>query len=120
MFVDPMTPVTLDAAALSLNRTGSSTNSGVFQTADGLVKISISHTNGKRNRHVIRVDHQKSAVDPLIPAQNKPYSMSSILTVDVPPVGYSVADQVKIVKGVLTFLALSSDAGYTKLLSNES
>jgi hypothetical protein len=119
MFADPQA-LTLDASALTLNRTGSGTSSGVFQTADGLVKMTVSHAYGKRTRHTIRIDHQKTAVDPLVPAQNKPYSMSYYLVVDVPPVGYSVADQIKIVKGLFANLAASTDANYTKLLGGES
>lgn len=119
MFTEPQA-LTLDAAALSLARTGSDKSSGTFQTADALVKMTISHAYGKRTRHTIRIDHQKTAVDPLVPAQNRPYSMSYYLVVDVPPVGYSLADQIKIVKGLFTNLAASTDANYTKLLGGES
>ena len=120
MFADPLTPLTLDTTALTLPRLGGDKQSGVFQTSDGFVKVTISHTIGKRNRHTIRVDHSKSAVDPLVPAQNKPYGMSTIFTMDVPPYGYSLADQVKIAKGIFTFLGLSSDAGWNKLAGGES
>jgi hypothetical protein len=82
--------------------------------------MTISHSYGKRTRRQIRIDHQKTAVDPLIPAQNKPYSMSYYVVVDVPPVGYSVADQIKILKGLFTNLAATTDANYTKFLGGES
>jgi hypothetical protein len=85
-----------------------------------LTKLSASHQYGKRNRHVIRLDTRKVAADPLNTAQNLEYSESVYLVVDVPRVGYTVAQTKLDVDGFLAALTASSGALITKLLGGES
>jgi hypothetical protein len=66
------------------------------------------------------VTHSKVAPDPLFPAQNTPYSMSTTLVVDVPPVGYTVAEAKAVVDGLIAQLNASSGALITKLLGGEN
>ncbi len=118
MFADPQS-VTI-GSALSLPRIGSSLNSGVFQTSDSLVKYAISHVNGKRTRHTARIDLAKVAADPLNAAQNLRYSMSCYFVLDVPPVGFTVAEQINLVTGLSGNMAASTNANWTKFIGGES
>lgn len=118
-FTDPQS-VTIDGTAYSLPRVSSNTNSGAFSTNDGTVDLSVNHNYGKRTRHQVRLDFEKIAPDPLQPANNSKYSMSAYLVVDVPVVGFSVAEQQKIVAGLTKFLTDASGARVTQLLGGEN
>lgn len=118
-FSDPQS-VTINAVANSLPRTSSGVNAGVFTKDDGLVKLSISHAYGKRVRRTIRIDSSKVAADPLVAAQNLRYSMSTYLVVDMPVVGYSVAEAKQIIDGLTAYLTASSGARVTQLLGGEN
>jgi len=118
MFSDPQT-VTINAVAQTLPRTGSGPSSGTFTKDDGTVKLSVSHAYGKRNRRQIRVDHRKVAADPLSTGFNKEYSMSAYLVIDVPTVGYTIAEQKQIVDGLTAYLTASTGARATQLLGGE-
>jgi hypothetical protein len=118
MFADPQS-LTI-GTALSLPRIGTGLNTGVFQTSDGLVKYSVSHVNGKRNRHTARVDLAKVAADPLNAAQNLRYSMSGYFVLDVPPVGFSVTEQINLITGLTGNMAAATNANWTKFVGGES
>jgi hypothetical protein len=87
-FADPQS-VTVNAVAISLPRTSSGVNSGVFTSADGNSKLSVSHSYGKRTRRTIRLDSSKVAADPLLPTQNVKLSNSVYLVVDAPVAGFT-------------------------------
>lgn len=118
-FSDPQS-VTINAVANTLPRTSSGENSGSFTKDDGNVKLTISHAYGKRNRRTVRLDHRKIAADPLVAAQNLQYSMSCYIVVDVPVVGYTVAEAKQIVDALTAYLTASSGANVTKVLGGES
>lgn len=120
MFTEPQSVTIAPAAAASLPRVSTGDNSGVFKTADAAIKVILTHTNGKRVRHTARIEHQKTAPDPLFPSQNTPYSMSFYIVVDAPAVGYTVAEQKAVVDGFLANLQATSGANITKLLGGES
>lgn len=117
-FSDPQT-LTINSVATSLPRTSFTANSGAFTTADGTVKLSISHQNGKRNRHVIRVDHSKVAADPFISSQNTKFSMSGYVVIDVPPTGYTVTEAKQIIDALAAYLTASSGGNITRVLGGE-
>lgn len=119
MFSDPQS-VTISATPYTLPRVSSDVNAGSFRTNDGAISISVSHTYGKRWRRTIRITHSKYAADPLFPANNAPYSMSFYLVVDVPRVGYTVAEQKAVIDGFLANLQASTGANITKLLGGEN
>lgn len=119
MLSDPQS-VTINAVANSLPRTTAGVNSGVFTKDDGNVKLSISHTYGKRTRRLMRIDVSKIAADPLISAQNIKYSMSTYLVVDVPVTGYTVVEAKQVIDGFIAYLSASSGAVITKMLGGES
>jgi len=118
-FADPQS-VTINAVAKSLPRTSSSTDSGAFTKDDGEVKLSISHAYNKRNRRVIRLDHQKITTDTLDPTINTLYNMSCYLVVESPKVGYTVAEQKQVVDGLVAYLTATSGARVTQLLGGEN
>ena len=120
-YTDPQS-VTINAVAVSLPRTGIGPSSGSFQSNDGLVRLSIAHqsTNAKRHRHTIRIDHAKIAADPFVGTTNARYNMQAYMVVDVPIVGYTVAEAKQVVDELVAYLAASTGANVTKLLGNES
>ena len=119
MFADPQS-VTINSVANSLPRTSSGTNSGVFTKDDGLVKLSISHTQGKRNRHLVKLDHAKIAADPLLAGVNVKASMTVHLVIDAPETGYTIAEIKQIVDALTGFATASSGANVTKIIGGES
>jgi len=118
-YADPQS-VTINAVAQTLPRVSSGDNKGAFRKDDSTVELTISHAYGKRVRRVIRLNHNKVAVDPLVPAYNVPFSMSVSLVVDSPVVGYTVAEQKQIVDALTAYLTASSGARTTQLLGGES
>lgn len=116
---DPQT-VTVNAVPHVLSRTGSGENTGAFTQDDGSYSMIIKQSPGKRNRRMLRFYFSKVAVDPMVPTQNAPYSGSITITVDTPPVGYTVADIKQQWDGLLANLAATSGLNTTKFLSGES
>lgn len=119
MLSDPQT-VTINAVAQTLNRTSANNLSGSFAKDDGLVELTVSHTRGKRNRHVIKLTHSKIAADPLLAGVNVKASMSVHTVIDGPETGYTNAEIKQVTDGYFALLAASSGAIVTKVLGNES
>jgi hypothetical protein len=118
-FADPQS-VTINAVANSLPRISSGNGTGTFQKDDSTVKLSVAHAYGKRIRRTLRLDHSKIAVDPLIPTNMVPYSMSTYIVVDIPLVGYTVAEQKQVVDGLTLYCTATSGARITQLLGGEN
>jgi hypothetical protein len=118
-YTDPQT-LTINSVAQTLPRTSSGQNSGIFTKDDGTVKLTVSHSYGKRMRHSIRVDFSKIAPNPLISAQNIMFSMSTYLVIDRPLTGFTVAEAKQVVDALTAYLTASSGARATQLLGGES
>lgn len=118
-YADPQS-VTINAIANSLARVSSGENKGAFAKDDGTVRLSFSHQYGKSIRRVSRLDHQKIAADPLMASVNVVSKLGVYLVVDVPLVGYSLAEQKQVVDGFLAYNTASSGARITQLLGGES
>lgn len=118
-FADPQS-VTINAVANSLPRISSGVNTGVFQKDDSLVKLSVSHQNGNRIRRQLRLDHAKVGADPFLSGVNAKYSMSTYLVIDVPLVGYTIAEQKQVVDGLTAYCTASTGARITQLLGGEN
>lgn len=116
---DPQS-VTINAVAISLPRTSSGTNSSIYTSNDGLVKETLSHQYGRSSRHLIRLDHSKIAADPFQSSVNAKYKMACYMVIDVPPVGYTVAEAKQVVDGLIAQLNASSGALITKLIGGEN
>ena len=118
-FADPQS-ITISAVTTPLPRTSTEGDETVYQSADGLIQMTASHVSGKRNRHLLRINHSKLTPDPFIPADNVKVSMSNYIVFDVPPAGYTVAEQLAVYVGFKTLFTATSDALITKLLAGES
>lgn len=118
---DPQS-VTIGGTAISLPRVSSSGSTSVYQSADGNTKLTVTSSTGRRFRRTARLDHKKIAGDPLVPATNTTFSMSAFLTYDVPPVGYTVAQQKEVGDGLTAWLNTGTGTANTttKVLGGES
>jgi hypothetical protein len=119
MFQDPQS-VTINAVANSLPRVTTRDNTSVYSKDDGNVKLTVSSAYGKRTRRTARIDFRKTAQDPLFPAQNTPYSMSTYIVADVPTSGFTIVEQKQIIDALTAWLTASTGANVTKLLGGES
>lgn len=115
MLSDPQS-VTISGSAISLPRTGSTLNDGLFQSSDGLVKFTVNQAPGKRNRRRARLDHRKVGADPFNGALNANYSMAISLLVDDPIVGYTITEKKAVVDG---FIASLTSAKLLQILGGE-
>jgi len=119
MFADPQV-VTVNSVAQSMPRTGITSNRGTFTSNDGLYSLEIGQTPGRnRFRRLARFNNRKIAVDPFNAEQNQEYRMSAYLVVDVPVIGYTVAEAKLQIDGFLAYLSASSGAKITQLLGGE-
>jgi len=118
-FADPQS-ITVNAVAQSMSRTGSGINSGSFTQDDGTNTLVISHQYGKRTRRAMKFSDNKIAANPFDTARNERVSMSCTLVVDVPPQGYTIAEQKYVVDGLIAYLTASSGSKVTQLLGGES
>jgi len=119
-FADPQS-VTISGSAVSMPRTSSAPDRGAFKSNDGNTILGVSHTTGKqRDRHTIRLDVAKVAADPFQASINARYSMGVQLIVDVPKVGYTVAEQKAVVDALVAYLSASTGARVTQLLGSEN
>jgi hypothetical protein len=117
-FSDPQS-LTINSVATSLPRTSFGDNSGAFTSADGTVKLAVSHILGKRQRRTIRVDHSKIAADPFVPNVNQKVGMSAYLVIDTPVNGYSATEAKQIVDALTAYLTASTGANVTRVLGGE-
>ena len=118
-FADPQS-VTINAVAQSLPRVSSGTNLGVFRKDDSTVQLTVSHQYGKRTRRQVKLDFSKIAPDQFLADVNVKLSMSAYLVVDVPPTGFTVAEQKQIVDALTAYLTASTGAKVTQLLGGEN
>lgn len=118
-FADPQT-ITINTVANTLPRVTTNGSSSTYSKDDGNVKLALNSSYGKRVRRQARVDHRKTAADPLFPSQNAPYSMSAYIVADVPVTGFTIVEQKQIVDALVAWLSATSGANTTKLLGGES
>jgi len=117
-FNDPQV-VTFNAVATSLFRTGFGVHSGEFTKDDGLLKLSVSHSFGKKTRRLIQLDHSKIAADPLQASVNVRLGARAYMVVETPPYGYNVAESKQIVDALTGYLSASTGARATQWLGGE-
>lgn len=119
MLTDPQS-VTISGTAHTLPRVSQDGQTSNYQKDDGSIKLGVTHRGGKRIQRTASLVHSKYASDPLFPSQNVPYSCTVRLMVDVPPVGYTVAELKAVVDGFLANLQATSGANITKILGGEN
>jgi len=117
-YSDPQS-VTIGTAQ-SLPRTGQAIGSGQFTKDDGTVQLVVSHAVGRRMRRTARINFSKVVADPIVTGTNLRVSASAYIVLDVPPNGFTPAEQVQIITGLTTWLTASTNANATKLVGGES
>lgn len=115
MFADPQS-VTVNAVAQSLPAISREELASLYRKDDGAYTLKISHQEGARNRRVVRLEHTKTATDPLT-AQNATVGLSVYTVIDVPPWGYTNTEMKDIVLGLTGWL---TSANVLKVLGGES
>nr|QDH88809.1 MAG: hypothetical protein H3BulkL16333e3931_000003 [Leviviridae sp.] len=118
-FTDPIA-LTINGVGATLPKTSVEGDDTTYQTSDGLIVVRASHTYGKRNRHLLRIDHSKITADPFIPSENVKRGMSNYLVFDLPDAGYTPTEALQVYQGFKTWFTATSDAVITKLLGGES
>lgn len=116
---DPQS-VKISGVTTSLPRVATGNLESRYESSDGLIDLSFKSQDGRRLRQTARIDHSKIAADPLAPTLNAEYGMSVQLIVDRPKVGYTNAEALAIVTGLLESLTAETSAKITKLLAKES
>lgn len=104
----------------SHNRVDTGGGRSVYRLADGTATITVSHSSGKRNRTAIRIDREKLAADPFVPAVNQSVSMSVTLVVDSPKAGYSNSERGDAIDTLVDLITRGSGANRTKIIGGES
>lgn len=115
-FADPQS-VTVNAVAKSLPRVSVNGNGSVYQMDTGEYKLTVSRTEAKRRRYLVRLDTRKIAPDPLASANNLEYSAAVYFVVDMPKVGYTNTELKDVALALAGWL---TSANLLKVLGNEN
>jgi hypothetical protein len=118
MFADPQS-VTISGTAKSLPRVSSGDFSGQFRASDGAYNLTVKHSQGRKDRSVIRLDSKKLGSNPLDPTKNLPYTASAYVVLEAPAggQGYTSVELEDLTKGLVAYL---SAANVTKFVGKES
>lgn len=125
MLSEPQTTKTLSAstagsAVATLPRTSFGTNAGVFATADGTTKLSVSHQYGKRTRRSVRLDFSSIVADPLVSGLSTLQTASVYVVIDHPPAVFSQGTLKGYVENLATWIVEGSFANTLKWLGGEA
>jgi len=130
MFTDPQS-ITISGfnggAAISLPRTSSQGSKSIYTSNDGLYVLTISHqvsgtpnTANYRVRSMYRIDVKVLATDPFNADKSIYQNFGTYIVLDKPAFGFTAAQEVAIVTGLVANVSASSYAAATKLVGNES
>lgn len=107
--------VTINAVATDLNRVTESGLMSTYQSADGALKLTVSHQVGSaRTRRMVRLDQTIIAADPLT-AVNSYQKAGVYLVIDEPNVGFTDTQLDYIVDALVAWL---SSANISAVLSS--
>lgn len=123
MLADPQSVAYPTAGTKSLPAISREANASSYSTDDGYSQLRISHlpTKGGRTRRQIKLTFSKTAADPIIPAQNKQFSMSVSVIIDVPTIyGFTAAEVLDVYKGLSANLSASTYANATAIIGGQS
>lgn len=119
MFADPQS-ITIDGTAHSLACIKRGQENGEYRNSARTVRLQISHQSRKsRTRSMYRVDVDKIAADP-ITSDNVSLSCGIYVVIDKPAFGFSEADVVNQLTGIVGALSASTYAAAKKLNAGES
>lgn len=117
MFSDPQT-ITVNTVATPLPRVATNGRSSVYESPSGDYRLTISHSVGKRERSVVRIDHKKIGADALNPVTNRQYDEAVYIVMDKPLFGFT-DDESKHLMTALVDLTKTTNF-MTKFLGQES
>lgn len=120
MFSDPQKIKVVGGTEVTVPRVDTGSFKSVYLSSDGLTKLTLSTQNGRRKRHMARLDVSKVIASTLNPSQNEEASSSVYLVVDRPLTGYTAAELNDLVEGLVGFLSATSYAATDKLIGSES
>jgi hypothetical protein len=94
----------------------------VYETSDGLNKLTLSTTtsSSNRKRHLVRIDVEKLTTNIYEESKKQSVSASVYLVIDRPVAGYTVAEMKKLVEGLVGLLSASTYSVTEKVLGGES
>jgi hypothetical protein len=90
---DPIPTLTVNSVTYDFSRVSSGDRMAVYQTADGLNKLSVMHSLKARYRHTTRLDRTAVVADPFTTGSNYKASFSVYTVIDAPSdSAFSAAD----------------------------
>lgn len=119
-FSDPQKVKVDGTTEVSLPRVNTGNFNSLYESNDGLIELVLSTTNGRRKRHMARINLSKIIASTLNPSSNEEASASAYLIVDRPLSGFSTAELKKLVEGLVGFLSASTYSATEKILGSES
>ena len=119
-FADPQKVKVDGTNEVELPRVDTGSFSSEYLSSDGTITLKLSSSDGRRKRHVARIDLSKVIASTLTPSQNEEASASAYLVVDRPKTGYTNTELKKLVEGLVGLLSASSYSATVKLLGMES
>jgi hypothetical protein len=119
-FTDPIKVKVDGSNEVECPRVNTGNFSSEYLSADDTISVKLSTANGKRKRHVARIDLSKITADPFDDTQNVEVSTSAYLVVDKPLAGFTNEELKKLVEGLVGFLSASSYSATKKLRASES
>jgi hypothetical protein len=121
MLADPQS-ITVSGSASSLPRTSAGDNTAVYTAADGNTQMTIKHTYTSKNRlrTLIRFGFRKISASPLITGTSIQYDDSISITINRDLTGYSPADVVAQMTGIVGLISASSYAFTTAVGAGQS
>lgn len=94
----------------------------IYETSDGLAKLTLStiESNSNRKRHMVRIDVEKLATNVYEESKKQAVSMSAYVVIDRPVNGFTNAEAKKLVEGLVGLLSASTYSVTEKVLGGES
>jgi len=122
MLTDPQKFKEVAGTEVTAPRVSTGDFKSVYETSDGLNKLTLSttETGSSRKRHLVRIDVEKLTTNIYEESKKQAVSMSVYLVVDRPVNGYSVAEAKKLVEGLVGLLSASTYSLTEKVLGGES
>lgn len=118
-FTDPQS-VTISGVTTPLPRVSSGPSIGAFQSADGLIRMDVSHNYGRRTSRMLKLTQQKTSADPLLPSTNVVNTQSFWVVSNTPVQGFTVTEQKALADALIAYLTASTGARVAQLLGGEN
>jgi hypothetical protein len=119
-FADPQKVKVDGTTEVELPRVVTGNFESEYLSSDGTIDLKLSTSNGRRKRHVARIDLSKVIASTITPRQNEEGATSAYLVVDRPLSGYTTEELRKLVEGLVNFLSAGTYSATKKLLGSES